>query len=424
MDRATGAASSTGSDLLKKALFQLHRLIGLSAGIVLAFNGITGALMAFGPQLRAHYGPTAQRVAPTGNAPLAVEEIYQRVQALVPGRAIASLMVFADPTMPDRVLLRRRPPGPPPAANPVPGPGDNPDMPLLINPYTGAAMPSSTPVSRFLESVERLHRAQWAGDSALGRAVHRSLSWIVLLLFYMVLSGLYLRWPRGRARRDLRVWFRLNLKLRGAAFLWNLHSVLGTCVLLVYLMTAHTGLMIAQQLSWYRAGSLHLGAALGVQGPPRRRDEGPAPLASQPLPLTQLWQGFSAREPAYPSATVEFPQGVGQSIGVVSNGRRYEIDASSGALRHVEPEPSFDPIVDEPLVAAFINGNPGLHTGQRWGIPGQLLLMCSGLVMPVLLISGWMMYLTRRRRTAKSPARTPPQSAPETSHSAGSKPYP
>jgi sulfite reductase (NADPH) flavoprotein alpha-component len=66
------------SDLLKKALFQLHRLIGISAGIVLAFNGITGALMAFGPQLRAHYGPTVQRVAPTGSAPLAVEELYHR----------------------------------------------------------------------------------------------------------------------------------------------------------------------------------------------------------------------------------------------------------------------------------------------------------------------------------------------------------
>jgi len=392
--------------LLKRTLFQLHQLIGISAGIVLAFNGITGALMAFGPQLRAHYGPATLRVASTGGAPLALEELYHRVQVAVPGRAIASLTVFADPSIPDRVQLQRAGAEPAAAANTLPGPGDNPDMPLLINPYTGAAMPSSTPVSRFLDTVERLHRAQWAGDGTIGRALHRSLSWIVLLLFYMALSGLYLRWPRGRARRDWRVWFKLNFRLRGVAFLWNLHSVLGTCVLLVYLMTAHTGLMIGQQLSWYRAGSLHLGAALGVQGPPSRRGEGPAPPASQPLPLTQLWQEFSARETAYSSATVEFPQAVGQRIGLVSNGRRYEFDASSGALRHVQPEPSFDPIVDEPLVAAFFNGNPGLHTGQRWGIPGQLLLMCTSLVMPVLLISGWMMYLKRKRRSAKANPRT------------------
>jgi sulfite reductase (NADPH) flavoprotein alpha-component len=407
--------------LLKKTLFQLHRLIGISAGIVLAFNGITGALMAFGPQLRAHYGPTAQRVAPTGSSPLAVEELYHRVQAVMAGRAIASLMVFADPTVPDRVQLQRRAPGPAVAANPMPGPGDNPDMPLLINPYTGAAMPSSTPVSRFLDTVERLHRAQWAGDGAIGHAVHRSLSWIVLLLFYMTLSGLYLRWPRGRARRDWRVWFKLNFKLRGAAFLWNLHSVLGTCVLLVYLMSAHTGLMIAQQLNWYRAGSLHLGAALGMPGPPPQRGEAPAPAASQSLPLAQLWQDFSLREPAYGSATIEFPRGAGQPIGVVSNGRRYEFDADSGALRHVEREPSFDPIVDEPLVAAFINGNPGLHTGQRWGIPGQLLLMCTSLVMPVMLISGWMMYLGRWRRTAKARASTHSRSVAKKSNSEKSR---
>lgn len=406
--------------MLKKTLFQLHRLIGISAGIVLAFNGITGALMAFGPQLRAHYGPTAQRAAPTGSAPLAVDELYQRVQAVVPGRAIASLMVFADPTVPDRVQLQGPAPGPAATANPMPGPGDDPDMPLLINPYTGAAIPSTTPVSRFLDTVERLHRAQWAGDGAVGRAVHRSLSWIVLLLFYMVLSGLYLRWPRGRARRDWRVWFKLNFKLRGRAFLWNLHTVLGTCVLLVYLITAHTGLMIAHQLSWYRAGSLRLGAALGLQAPPPRRGEGPAAPASQPLPLIQVWRDFTVREPSYPSATLEFPQGAAQSIGVVSNGRRYEFDASSGALRRVKPEPSFDPIVDEPLVAALINGNPGLHTGQRWGIPGQLLLMCTSLVMPVLLISGWMMYLTRGRRAAKSQSRTQPRSVREKSDTATS----
>jgi uncharacterized iron-regulated membrane protein len=53
---------------------------------------------------------------------------------------------------------------------------------------------------------------------------------------------------------------------------------------------------------------------------------------------------------------------------------------------------------DESFLTAFVGGSQEVHTGRFFGAVGQLIMGFSGLMMPVLLISGYMMYLDRRRR--------------------------
>jgi sulfite reductase (NADPH) flavoprotein alpha-component len=39
-----------------------------------------------------------------------------------------------------------------------------------------------------------------------------------------------------------------------------------------------------------------------------------------------------------------------------------------------------------------------LHSGSFFGVPGSLIYMIASLAMPVFSITGWMLYLDRRRR--------------------------
>ena len=59
-------------------------------------------------------------------------------------------------------------------------------------------------------------------------------------LMFLALSGLYLRWPRRVW--DWRAWLTFDPALKGRSFLWGLHSVAGTCALVMYLVFTSTGL--------------------------------------------------------------------------------------------------------------------------------------------------------------------------------------
>ena len=50
------------------------------------------------------------------------------------------------------------------------------------------------------------------------------------------------------------------------------------------------------------------------------------------------------------------------------------------------------------LWKALVDGSKEVHDGRYFGAAGQLVIGLAALMMPVLLISGYMMYLNRRRR--------------------------
>ena len=46
-----------------------------------------------------------------------------------------------------------------------------------------------------------------------------------------------------------------------------------------------------------------------------------------------------------------------------------------------------------------------LHSGQFFGTPGMLAFMLASLCMPLFAVTGWLLYLDRRRRKARSRTR-------------------
>ncbi len=84
-----------------------------------------------------------------------------------------------------------------------------------------------------------------------------------LLCVMLALSGLYLRWPRRIT--NWRSWLTFDPALKGRSFLWHLHAVIGTWVLVVFLLMSLTGLYWSYD--WYRNG---LYAMAGVERPAPR----------------------------------------------------------------------------------------------------------------------------------------------------------
>ncbi|HJS04092.1 MAG TPA: PepSY domain-containing protein, partial [Variovorax sp.] len=73
--------------LLRRAWFQIHWFIGITAGSLLLVIGLSGALLSFRAEITDLIDPALRRLPHAADArPLAPAELLERLQAAQPGR--------------------------------------------------------------------------------------------------------------------------------------------------------------------------------------------------------------------------------------------------------------------------------------------------------------------------------------------------
>lgn len=402
--------------MFKNLIFQLHWLLGITAGVVLAVVGITGAMLSFEHDLLKAMNPGVMTVVPQAQA-LTPAELLARIATAEPGKTIQSLSLAGDPEESARVGFA-------PAADAKPGPGGRVrGETRYVDPYTGELLgqPRGEGFFRFTMQIHRWLAADDVGKQIVGAST--------LALIYFCLSGLYLRWPRKWL--DWRAWLRLDWAQKGRSFLWHLHSIVGTWVLVAYLAMALTGLFWSYE--WYRNGLYTItGTPVpaqrggpggpGAGAPPReggqrdagreagRRGESSAAPAA-PLDIGAAFAAFEAAVPEYSSVNLRLPGGPGQPVEFMYQdpdpaheraNNRLVLDPVTWAVQAHE---RYD---DKPVGQKIMASIFPLHSGAFFGLPGLVLFMVASLAMPLFAITGWMLYLDRRRkkRAAREAAAT------------------
>jgi sulfite reductase (NADPH) flavoprotein alpha-component len=409
--------------MLKKILFQLHWFLGITAGLVLALMGATGALQSFQPELLRLLNPGVLSIsAAPGAVPLSPDALRERVQADMPGRRLNSLTLLSDPALPARAVF----------ALPPPPPGQQMRRGELrwVDPFSGKVLPVPRGVE-FFETVRELHRFLLAGQ--VGKQIVGACA---MILVFLSLSGLYLRWPRQVGQ--WRAWFSVSPRQKGRAFLWNLHATLGTLALLCYLLSALTGMYWAVDVYRTTVTSM-LGAPQRGGGGPQAAGGpnaggatagGPNNVAAQSAAgpnaggRTQGASRPSGSAPAAAQAAITMPS--------LDQAREQVIKAAGaiGSISFTLPARPDQPLqatyldadaphdraanqvtfgadgtlaqhqryADKPAGVRLVGSVYPLHTGEFFGLPGRIILMLSALGLPVFAITGWMLYLDRRRK--------------------------
>jgi sulfite reductase (NADPH) flavoprotein alpha-component len=368
--------------LLRRVWFQIHWFIGITAGSVLVLIGLTGAMLSFRAEIVDAINPELRHAPnPAGAVALLPAALAEHLQATYPTRRIVALTVFAEPGRPARV-------------NFAPPEGQRRGEVRLVDPWTADLLPEPEG-DAFFEFVESLHRWLLLPRDT-GKPVTGTLAVGLLIL---ALSGLYLRWPR----RPLawRAWLKLDFALTGRAFLWNLHAVAGTVALLAYLASSLTGIYwgfdALRTLVDNAAGEGRMVRA-------QRMQAGGAPAKATPAPrpdLQRVWQSFLQETNGdWSQATLRLPARNAMQIEATylrvnpeherARNRLY-LDAATGeATQH-------ERYADKPLAGRLVNSIYPLHMGTYWGMPGRIAMMFSSLGLALFAITGWMLYLGRRR---------------------------
>lgn len=364
--------------MFKKWVFQLHWLLGITAGLVLVVVGVTGGMLSFEREILLMMNPNVMRVSAPTQTELNLSKLFDQIQRAEPKKRITSLTLQSDPSLAARVGFAR-----------APNSKNKKGLDwYYVNPYSGVLLGKAQGEEFFL-FVMKLHR--WLTLDEIGKQIVGAST---CALIFFCISGLYLRWPRKIT--DWRTWFCFSFKRSGRSFLWDLHSVVGTWCLVFYLLAAGTGLYWSYD--WYR------GMLFNLAGVPRPAAQKPSNKTTSTPPqfdLNAVWTSFLSVANHYQNATLRLPDTTAKPVEIsylpenAAHNRatnKLELDPQTGAIVKQ------DNYADRSAGQRFINSIYALHTGSYFGVLGLVLMMLASLMMPLFAITGWLLYLDRRAK--------------------------
>ena len=369
-----------GSVVFKKIIFQLHWFFGISAGLVLAVMGITGALYSFEGEITRALNAERWQIQPSAQGHLTPGELAAKIEAATADR-VTALWVDGRHDGPGTAFL-------------MPPPGERRGPRIPFDPYTGEVL--AEPIGQdFFHLMLMLHRFLSMGE--VGKQITAAST---LALLFFCFSGLYLRWPRKAL--SWRTWLTLDWKKKGRSFNWDLHAIAGTWALLFYLCAGLTGLYWSYD--WYRDGLTRMLS----DTPPEQRGErgrGGRQVPSGPAPEVDydaVWQSIQQTAGSGLVAwNLRLPPVAGQPATVfyVLDGaehvralNQFQIDPKSGEVSRHER------YADKSFKTQLLASIYALHVGEYFGMPGRILMMLATGAMPLFFVTGWLLYLDRRRK--------------------------
>jgi sulfite reductase (NADPH) flavoprotein alpha-component len=425
--------------VFRKLLFNIHWLLGISFGIALAVIGITGAALVFEDEIISALNGNPDIVEADGER-MGIKALLDKIREGTPDKNVAGLMLPAAADKAATVFWVREKGGrivPPKQYS------------ALVNPYTGELIDNTGDRgTSFMASVELLHRRLTLSGGpgggppseptentpevspavvppprpGPGEPGHvREVGWreylssyTVLSLMILLLSGLYLYWPHGRAWYSWRAWLSIDFRIKGYPFIWRLHAVIGTIALAGYFMSAHSGLVMSE-IYWYKDSFNTLAGADYEHGQIHGaylRDWN-SNLNAAEYDYANLWDTFEREVPEYSIAIIELSQSTPNAlcisyfttdtVGGEAGGRDINtivLDAGTGDVI------SRELFNDKPLLEQIVRQNFDVHSGNFFGMPGRFYILFTSLSMPFMLITGWMMYLARRKRKRERKSNT------------------
>lgn len=370
--------------MFKKVFFQIHWFLGITAGLILSLMGVTGAIYSYEPQILKWINQDSYVVEVAQSPKLTPAQLYQHFNQQQPEIEINSITIASDPAASSTVNIKKE--------------GARRGYNMMVNPYTAEVLPDIKGRDT-LQFIQRLHRNLTAGE--FGAQITGAST---LMLIFFVLSGLYLRFPK---KHTFKQWFFIKPKLKGRNFIWDLHAVVGTWVVIFYLLFACTGLYWSYD--WWRAGMFKV---MGVEQPqrnqqhnePRNRKHKEEGLSTQQVNtvLTQTWTGVNAqigRE--YSTLTLNIPKRDDAKVEVsfVDIIPQHERARNQAVYNYQDKQfEKFELYEDKKLNEKIMSSMLPVHRGSFFGSTYQFIAMLASLTMPLFFVTGWMLYLKRRKQ--------------------------
>jgi uncharacterized iron-regulated membrane protein len=255
---------------------------------------------------------------------------------------------------------------------------------VYVDPYSGRVLGMHGEMDRFSMWSKRLHSSLLQGNGWRWM-IELSTSWLLVML----LTGIYLWWPRGDSSGLPTV----GLKDRAGWKQW--HAFVGVA------LSAITLVMLTTGLTWSRYAGQQIKAAvdwIGQGQPAVPNDLRSVPRPGQaPLGWQEVWNAVRMHAPSI-SYQLTPPKTAEEPWRITNFDRSQPLKRFNLLLDGYSGKPLYYAGWDSLTLfnKATAVGIP-FHRGE-FGVWNQLLLLVFGLGVLWGLLSGWVMYFKRRRQ--------------------------
>lgn len=368
----------------RPALLWAHRWLGLTAGLLLMLNALTGALMLGARPLDRALNPHLFQV-PVAPATVPLEQVRQALRAEYGPTASLTLRPPREAT--DSLWAYVR--------------SERWTGIAYVDPHDGRRLGARAESEGFANALFEFHSALLAGD--VGKAV---LAFNAVTMLAMLLTGWLLWWPKNW-RKSGRKAFAVALRRGLPRALFDLHRVAGAVLGLWVMVCVATGAWMA-----WRPISQWVTQALGQR--PLAPPAVPAAPPGNVAPARATVDAMVARaEAALPGGFVGFVQLPAKATAPVRVRKKLADDLHPNGLSSVWLHPATGEVlrVDRwdtlDVGARSYTWIYPLHAGELAGVLGVAATAAGGLLLFGFGLSGtWLWWLRRRvRQGGGAPAR-------------------
>lgn len=382
---------------LYQTMWRWHFYAGIIFAPFLIILAFSGAVYLFKPQIESYLYQDLYYVEETNAATLSVNGQAEKVRAQYPDAVLTGVSVFDEEDRTFKFSTMQ----------------DGQAVNVFVDPYSGKVL-GDLPVEKELMTVfMKLHSELIVGGTVANRLVELAACWAIIL----ILTGLYIWWPRNRTS----IWGTVlpRLRSKGRVFWRDMHAVPAFWLSIGLLVLILTGLpwsgVMGEQINriatatntGYPAFSFSFGPKPQsgavtkdvAENVPWAAENVPVPSSvnNQYVPLTlNEAAGIAEMRGIQKPYTISMPQGeAGVFTIAASHSKPFDnatlhVDQYSGAvLTDVR-------YADYGFMGKAITLGIALHEGKLFGLANQLLglLLCIGLI--GMMVSSLIMWRKRK----------------------------
>ena len=397
---------------LKTAFRFIHLWVGLSFGLILVAQGLSGAALVWRPELDRLMLGSIARVKPSAQGTsVSLDAQLAAANAVATGARVRALRLPASQNLANEWMAQF------PAAEGAKG--DGPRWTIYTSPTTGQVTGIRGQKRDTLQFLIELHHNLFWGKT--GRAIQ---GYVAMGTIILAITGIILWWPKQ--------WTSSRFQPRAAAkplhyalgfwFMWPLLLIAVTAIYFVWRQPIQRAFGVAEkqgpgarqqgasQPDEHRGGGVggrHHGATGDREhaaGDSRERQAADSSQRSpQPVSLDAIVAAAHAIKPDARLTMVRFPEGKGAyTVMFEAADENYRAAPNSISIRALPDGSARVEKVslwrDLPRAKRFLEWMPRLHQGEFGGVIIRAVWCMTGFVPAMLYVSGFLMW---RRRIAK-----------------------
>ncbi|RKS42808.1 putative iron-regulated membrane protein [Gillisia mitskevichiae] len=370
----------------KKIIFQLHKILGLTTGLVVFIVAITGCCWSFREEIESLYDDY-KKVAPQNESILTPTKAKEIAKEVFPNNTVhGTVFKKADDAI-EVIFYDAEPEF---------------YQSVFLNPYTGGVIQVDNHFTGFFAFILDGHMHLWLPNEIGEQVVGVS----ILIFIIIIISGFFLWIPKKRKNLKQRLQFDWKKTTRWKRKNFDLHTVIGFYICSLALILAFTGSIMSYNWLKYVVYKSTGGEKETEFIIPENTSE--TLVNNETIPMDHLIVKLMNEEPEAESFELHYPHSKDESIYIeVSNSKGLYYDSDfrffdQNTLEEIETPSVYGKYENANVADKILRMNYDIHIGAIGGIAGKIIAFLVSLLTATLPVSGILLWYGRNYKRKKT----------------------